>query len=770
MSSITDSPTHPMPSLFSPPPSAFLRAMRRAHGSRFVFLYAPAGFGKASYLKEWLGSSPLRAQWLALDAFDNALPRLCDDLAMLLTRFQPSNSLLMEAAASNDDSLERLLSCVMRLRPPEEGSGALVLENLHALLDENCRDMLTLFLQRLSGNLPVYLLSDASPFPQLSTLAIQGEMATLSMDDMRLETADVRALWQQRGIALAPKEDEELVRSAFGWPLAIHAMLDAANGGNPLDMDGYLDEHIWPSWEQAEQTLLLRTCFLQTLPTGLCDQLTRRDDSAVLLARMVESSAFIRRAGQDVWQVSDLLRRYLSKKSQHLLKPSLLQSLYHTAAVWHYEHGDYIAAMDDYILKRDHAGIVASIDTMSHPELENSVERLYHNANNHSAKLPEGFIDDKSDLLAYHAWYSYLEGNADKFCATLDKMQAAPDKKGGSRGAMLDVIFFVPALDFRYTLSEMTALQAQSLRADNAPPFTARAGRRPSINSVTQNFPYAHRSMRDFSEISESLDESCQQLRAAFGSLLGDEYDVLEACIKGGILYEKSMLSTAYLHALSAYEALSAQHGVEFRFCALMLLEKILRAMGRPGDAADIIREVERLTAKKNGSHLRANLEACKLYDLNMPRETGKAWLEKCSASGDEELYFFRIPQYFATLRALIATGQNQQAILHGSRLRKLVSDYRRPLDITETSLLLSIAHWRSGSKKIAASMFIEACKLAQMHRYTQLFVEHRHHLKPLHSHIDATEGFAALHPLFYSEVIGIILQNSEDLRDYLFV
>lgn len=446
-------------------------------------------------------------------------------------------------------------------------------------------------------------------------------------------------------------------------------------------------------------------------------------------------------------------------RARKTLAPEALHDLYREAAVWFFRQGEYHLATDCYVLSRDHAGLSHTIAVMSDREFENSVENLYLYARDHIARLPEGYIDDKPDLLAHRAWYSYLRGDAAAFADALDGMTRLSAAMGDAPALLRDVLAFIPALDFR--VDTLTLARAMA--------FPAEGGRErpPRINTITQNLPYAHRSMRDFSDLAGLGDGELAPFRSTFDRMIGGEFAAFELCLRAGLHYDRSELAAAYRLALSAYESLSARHSLEYHFCTLMILNRILLAMHREDNARDIFEEAGRLVATRKGAHFRANYEACRVVSLEADESLARDWLANRAAADDDELLFFRLAQHFATIRSLLITGQPQRATLLCRRLRRMVADYRRPLDAIEASILISIAHWEVGDPRMAADALRGAFLTARRYRYTQLFVEYGRRIKPIFLYMERIDALGGVSPILLAEIMGIALQDAQDLQDF---
>jgi LuxR family maltose regulon positive regulatory protein len=233
--------------------------------------------------------------------------------------------------------------------------------------------------------------------------------------------------------------------------------------------------------------------------------------------------------------------------------------------------------------------------------------------------------------------------------------------------------------------------------------------------SVSQNLPFFHRSFRDSTEFLTEPVKTMNLLDKTLGIIFGKEYNVMKECLYAGYHYERGNLNTAYEHALAAVAQIPENSSPEMKFCAMMIL-----AATDNDKSLDKVKEmIEQNKAYYLNHNMHAYLFRLKLNDGD--KNAAKEWLKNY---GDDNFAFYKIYRHFTSVRAHIVLGDYTNAILILQKLLNLSERYKRPLDVIETLILLSIAHWKTGRSGSSAAMeYLErAVTIAHEYNFTQIF------------------------------------------------
>jgi LuxR family maltose regulon positive regulatory protein len=330
----------------------------------------------------------------------------------------------------------------------------------------------------------------------------------------------------------------------------------------------------------------------------------------------------------------------------------------------------------------------------------------------------DGSIVDKHPfLLEVQAWAAFVEGRHKDMEAFLDRYFKLIPRILIQNPASIQIMFMLRCMDYRNSLIDVTEsvgmLPIKYLAKGGTP-------------SITQNLPFFHHSVRDFTEYLFDTDKNLKTLIKTFGSLIGDEFELCEACIRAGLFYEQGDMVKALTHAIEANVKMRDNYAAEIKFCAMMILAEIYNVLGQPADMQKALDNVHTMIERDRAYYLGANLRAyiCRCSLENGDEETAKKWLREYAVGIYDDLSLFKLYQHFTTTRAHITSGDYSTAIIFTKKLLALCEAYQRPLDIIESKVLLSIAYWKKGrgNQTEALGLITEAIVLAEKYAYTQVF------------------------------------------------
>ncbi len=293
-------------------------------GHPLVLLSAPAGFGKTTLLSEWLRAGDLRARapvpdasaaaprvgWLALGEEDNDPARF---LAYLVAAIQTAiaevghtvQDLLATSSLPPIRSLVTLLINELAAAPQRI---ILVLDDYHLIQREEVHDAVAFLLDHQPPNLSLVLSTRIDPPLSLPRLRARGQIIELRAEDLRF-TAEEAAVFlrQVLGFELDPDLIAALEARTEGWiaglQLAALSLQNksaerrtdfvAAFGGSHRHVIDYLAEEVLAQQPGDVRQFLRQTAILDRLSGPLCDAVTGRDDSQVLLQQLEEANLFL---------------------------------------------------------------------------------------------------------------------------------------------------------------------------------------------------------------------------------------------------------------------------------------------------------------------------------------------------------------------------------------------------------------------------------------------------------------------------------------------
>ena len=326
----------PLPPSLVPRPHLIERLNEGLHpGRRLTLISAPAGFGKTTLIGEWIQArvnsreqgvgeehapsgepSPTPYSllptpsfaWLSLDDGDNDPAQFLDYLITALQQVddrigrsvQPAiRSAQLPPAQSLVTPLINDIAAAPRL--------ALVLDDYHLITSNAVHQIVQLLLERQPPSMHLVIGSREDPPLPLPRLRAHGQVTEIRERDMRFTAGEAAAfLNQTMGLSLSAQAVTALESRTEGWiaglqlaalalqeaPADTEAFIAAFTGSDRYVMD-YLVAEVLQRQPQPVRDFLCQTAILDRMNASLCQALTGREDSQVILEQLEGANVFL---------------------------------------------------------------------------------------------------------------------------------------------------------------------------------------------------------------------------------------------------------------------------------------------------------------------------------------------------------------------------------------------------------------------------------------------------------------------------------------------
>ena len=385
-----------------------------------TLLSAPVGFGKTTLLGTWLKQLPASTQvaWITLDTGDNDPARF---LAYLFGALQIDRADVLRAPRlpALDDMLTPLINQLSESASPI----VLVLDDYHLIEATAVHHAVSFLIDHQPSPLHLIVASRADPPLPLSRLRARDQLLELRQSDLCF-TPDEAAqfLAQTIGQPLPEAEAQALTARTEGWIAGLqlaavslrgqtaqqtHAFIHSFTGSDRFVID-YLGEEVLAQQPADLQTFLLQTSILDRMSGPLCDAVTGRCDSTVVLEQLDRANLFIvpldneRRWYRYHRLFADLLQRRLSQT-----RSAEVSDLHRRASVWLEAHDLMGEAIDQALAAADWDRAADLI--------EREAERVLMRSEAATllrwiAALPDRVVQARSSLVFYDGWARLLSG------------------------------------------------------------------------------------------------------------------------------------------------------------------------------------------------------------------------------------------------------------------------------------------------------------------------------------------------------------------------
>jgi LuxR family maltose regulon positive regulatory protein len=383
---------------------------------KVTLISAPAGFGKTTLISEWLARQMRSIAWVALDAGDNDPVRFWRYVITACSTFDAAlgRSALAALRLSPVSSLEGVLTPFINELAQLSDRFVLILEDYHTITANEVHASLAFLIDHLPATLHVIIMTRSEPSLPLARLRARNELTEFTSADLRFSLEEIQTFLQQT-LHVSPTVEvlKKLEEQTEGWPAGLRLItlarhdrsgtrqaeefLATFSGGHRYVLE-YLVGEVIATQSEKVQEFLLQTSVLNRLTGSLCDAVTGRSDSSLLLDQLEHANLFVLRLGNEgppIWyRYHPLFAEALRHMARQRLAETVLHALHDKAAHWHAAHSSLIEAIEAALAAQtfDHAAML--IERL----LERRDMQELHTLRRWFAQLPPTVMDEHPQL------------------------------------------------------------------------------------------------------------------------------------------------------------------------------------------------------------------------------------------------------------------------------------------------------------------------------------------------------------------------------------
>ena len=381
--------------LFIPPPRPTLvprprlvERLRQGLTLPLTLISAPAGFGKTTLISEWRTSTAGRDYPLAclsLENDDNDPTRFLTYVVAALGTLKPdlAETALGLLQSPQPPPLHSFLTGLINDLDELDHPFALVLDDYHVISAMPVHEALGFLLDHLPRHMHLVLLTRADPPLPLARMRARDQLVEIRADDLRFTSIESTAFFNQMlGLELSNEHVSALEQRTEGWiaglqlaALAMHSprliqrsedigSFIAAFTGSHYYVADYLATEVLNRQPEPVRSFLLQTSILGRMSGELCDRLTGRSDSQLMLRQLETANLFLIPLDEEShWYryhhlFADVLRTQLQQAY-----PDQLAELHRCAAEWYEQNGFVPEAVQHALAAKDYQLAVRLIES-----------------------------------------------------------------------------------------------------------------------------------------------------------------------------------------------------------------------------------------------------------------------------------------------------------------------------------------------------------------------------------------------------------------------
>jgi LuxR family maltose regulon positive regulatory protein len=182
---------------------------------------------------------------------------------------------------------------------------ALVLDDVHALHNSECRAALSVLADHVPAGSRLALAGRAEPPLRIARLRAEGRLLEIGPAELSLTSDEASSLLRNVDLTLGEDEVAELHRRTEGWPAGLYLAALYLREGGPLAnaavsfgggdrlVSQYMESEFLARISPRQRVFLTRTAVLERMSGPLCEAVLELSGSAVNLAELAKSNMLL---------------------------------------------------------------------------------------------------------------------------------------------------------------------------------------------------------------------------------------------------------------------------------------------------------------------------------------------------------------------------------------------------------------------------------------------------------------------------------------------
>lgn len=418
---------------------------------------APAGFGKTTLVVDWLHevSSSMAVAWLSLDQDDAETSHFLYYLVATLQAVEPAvgRAPITLLGSLGMPAPKDLVTLLLNEIGQSTQRIVLALDDYHLIGNPEIDAAIEYLVERMPESLRLVLVARDQPNLPLARWRALAHVNEIGLDDLRF-SFDESALFLKNtmGLELDGDSVRALGNRTEGWiaglQMAALSRQQPIRVGRADDMDqrssefggdhryviDYLAGEVLRRQTDDIRSFLTQTGVLDRLCAPLCDAVTGRADSKVILPRLEQANMFLLPLddSRQWYRYHQLFADFLRSRLESGERRALLQK----ASAWHETSGSGAEAIKYALAAEDVPATIRLFrmlveDALGRGDMPTLLAWL--------DALPDSVLREHRDLVGYKSWLLYLRGltyEAQEYPPPGDPADTTSDLPASQRGML----------------------------------------------------------------------------------------------------------------------------------------------------------------------------------------------------------------------------------------------------------------------------------------------------------------------------------------------
>ena len=395
-----------------------LEQLQAGISRKLTLVSAPAGFGKTTVISDWLHRQSTPFIWYQLDETDSDPVRFITHLLAGIRQHLPKFGIGIEGFFQGQvlPPTESLFTELINAFSLAQQPLILVFDDYHRIENPYLDKGIEFLLEHQPSGLHLVMITREDPNLSLARLRGRGMLTEIRASHLRFTSDEIDVfLKQTMHLSLDKASVKKLDTRTEGWIAGLQlaglsligredtsAVINNFRGDDRYVVD-YLMTEVLHQQDPDTQDFLLKTSILETLSASICNHLTARKDSHLMLAKIDTANLFLvpldnrRETYRYHHLFADLLRHQL--KVQY--GDEMLSQLHIQASDWYHEQGNALSAIHHVTQIQDYQRVA---DLLAHYRLMFLETGEWFLMGRLMRQLPHSIITSRPDLAMAQAW------------------------------------------------------------------------------------------------------------------------------------------------------------------------------------------------------------------------------------------------------------------------------------------------------------------------------------------------------------------------------
>lgn len=707
--------------------------------SEAICVIAPYGCGKTLAVVSWLREHNLNAAWITFDEADNSEKVFWAGLSAAILRLTGwegvAEDILTDAAYTQNP--RGFFMQALAKAEKNNSDKVLVMDRLYFIRDLTLLRSVKEMVSALLGSWRIVIISRAEMPAVFNDLILKRQICLITLNELDYSLEETAEFLSMNGCEASAEDVRRIHEETEGWPAAINVIFTISRG-RPVEFSDaardyitdFFETEIWSGLDKNIRDFLIQTSILDKLTPAACNAVTDRGATLPILRWLFVNGLFLFKInGNDAYRYHGVFRNFLLHKLKLLGFDE--KELYKKIAWWMFERDEFEKAFPYFFKAGDLYGLSRVFRILN--SAETGMERYLELVE----CITELKIEDLRDyplIVAKIALIHYVKGNISEMQRLYNiyiewiepgALSIPPEEYAECVWEAGWLSYLNPAEPILNNKHEEWL---------NYTEYDSRLQAMHHIRIAVYRFPSVLRGVRDYCPVLDTIEEYIQQNKESGYSTIDNTVSLWRLdIVRAEYAYELENFALAEELIKNIIIDVEDQLMADLYFACVALLVKIIRAVYNPKEVDALTKRLEAMIIKSGYTFLLPSFHAFELHNRLAQGIPGQTEVfEKENQNYIDKPYFYLLFRHMTLARALLSTGDYNEAAMLLGNLERLCYRYNRVMDLVEINNLKAIAEYGLDNDDRACRYITEALDKARRYGFIRIFSDDAKDIWPI--------------------------------------